>query len=508
MTGLPVGRQLATALSTHSARSALNYGGRTYSYLDLRSRVIDYQTWARRAGLAAADRVLFAGEPGLDFYACLIAGILGSYTVSVSSPELPPTTLARLAGCLRPAMLIGPTALQTAPGGWRALAPAEVNAGARAELTAAEPPHAYLSLTSGTLGMPVSALVDARALGEFVAWAAREFALTADDRWFEAADPGSDLALVNALLALASGACLTVPQGRQRLRAASLAASNGTTVMRIVPGTGRLMLAEASRRPVSLPGLRLLAFGGDELPAALPARLLRAVRADARTVNTYGLTEAAGFLLYHWFAACQLATDPGGAVPLGRPVPGVTARIEPSAGVAGPTAGAESGCGELIVESAAVALEISQVAGQGPVRRKPAGGAVAELRTGDLVFSSEHGITFHGRIGREVKFRGRRVNLAQLDRLVSNALGVAACVVQHEGTLIALVESAIPITPLDLAKSIGDTTSTLVVPQRVVAVPRLPRTRSGKVSVSDCTEIAAREIDKRQRGDAPSPISG
>lgn len=498
MAGQTVGRQLAAALCAHAARPALSYGGMTYSYLELYRRVIDYQAWARRTGLAAANRVLFAGEPGIDFYACLIAGILGSYTVSVTSPELPPTTLSSLAGCLRPAVLIGAAASRSAPGGWRALAPEEVNAGARAELMSAEPPHAYLSLTSGTLGRPVSALVDARALGEFAGWAAREFALSAEDRWFEAADPGSDLALVNALLALGSGACLTVPQGRQRLRAASLAASSGTTVMRIVPGAGRLMLAEATRRPISLPGLRLLAFGGDELPAALPAELLRAVHADARTVNTYGLTEAAGFLLYHWFAARQLAANPAGAaVPLGRPVPGVTARIEPPAEDAGSAAEVRAGVGEFIVESAAVALEISPVTGESPVRRKPVGGAVAELRTGDLVFSGEHGITFHGRIGREAKIRGRRVNLGQLDRLVSEALGMTACVVQHEDTLIALVESPIPVTPLSLAKTIGRTVGTPMIPQRVVAVQQLPRTRNGKVSVSDCTEIAAHELTKR-----------
>ena len=491
-----VGQLLAAALSRHDSRPALSIGGEVYTYRDLLRRTIDYQAFALRAGLVATDRVLFVAEPGLDFYACLVAGTLGSYTVSVATPEPLAAASVNLARRLRSAMVIGDVPSEPSSAERPALSIEQVKAGVHANLTVVDCRHAYLSLTSGTMGQPVSALVDGLALGRFVTWAASEFALTAADRWFEAANPSSDLALTNALLAFCSGACLTTPLGRQRLRTATLAALNGTTVMRIVPAAGELMLAEASRRSANLADLRLLAFGGDQLPAALPGRMLRATRSNARTVNTYGMTEAAGFLLYHWFDAHHLAAGAAGAtVPLGQPIPGVTARIDPWPGSSESETEEMAGVGELTIESAAVALEICTVAGKSPVSRKATAGAVAELRTGDLVRHGSQGFTFCGRIGREVKIRGTRVNLAQLDRLVCDAIGQSACVVRHEDMLVALVESEAPITTLGLAKSIGAAAGSSVLPQRVITVSQLPRTRTGKVSVAGCQEIARRQLN-------------
>jgi non-ribosomal peptide synthetase component F len=491
MPGPAIGPLVAAAFSQHASRSALSIGGRQHTYRDLIVRTIDYQAFAVRAGLVPADRVLFSAGPGLDFYACLLAGILGSYTVSFAAPELPPITSANLARRLRPAVIIDKAPSDLSSTERPTLAPEHIKAGTHADLTVANCQHAYLSLTSGTMGEPASALVDALALGHFALWAASEFELTADDRWFEAADPSSDLALTNALLALSSGACLTIPLGQQRLQTATLAALSGTTVMRIVPAAGNLMFAEASRRSVNLADLRLLAFGGDELPATLPKRVLQATHSHARTINTYGLTEAAGFLLYHWFDAHQAAVDVDSTtVPLGQPVPGVTALIEPPRGYSESGTGGMVDEGELTIAAAAVALEICPVAGNDPVSRKAAAGAVAELHTGDLVRRDSRGFIFCGRIGREVKIRGTRVNLAKLERLISCTLGKSACVVQREDKLVALVESETPISRLGLAKSMAGVVRSSVIPQRVITVAQLPRTRAGKISVVGCTEIA------------------
>lgn len=494
MTGPGAAQLLASALIRYDSRPALNAGGEQCTYRDLLHRTIDYQALARQTGLTATDRVLFSGETGLDFYACLLAGILGSYTVSVASAALPTVALANLIKRLRPDLVIS----EIPPGGAAAKcatrSPRQIRADESAGLTVAECPHAYLSLTSGTMGRPTSALVDALALRRFLEWAASEFELTQYDRWFEASDPGADLALTNALLAVSSGACLTIPMARQRLRAARLAAFNQTTVMRIVPAVAKLMLAEASRRPVSLPALRLLAFGGDELPAALPARMLQATRSSARTVNTYGMTEAAGFLLRHWFDPHRLALLADAAnVPLGNPVPGVSARIEPCQGDQEPEAGEiADDAGELTIRSAAIALEICPEAGKSPASRKGAAGTMAELHTGDLVRHDDRGFIFCGRIDRAVKIRGMRVNLAQLERLMSDALGRSTGIVQHGDRLVALVESATSISRLEVAKYIGDAVMNPVIPHSVITVSRLPRTRSGKVSVAECAEIASR----------------
>jgi acyl-coenzyme A synthetase/AMP-(fatty) acid ligase len=479
----PAATVLADGLARHGSRPALRVGGDSYTYRELARRGADYQMFAREAGLQASDRVMYAAGPGLDFYGCLLAGILGSYTVCAVPPETPAAALAGLAGQVGARVIISDA--PDAPVAPDALtyASTAVREATKRELTVAGAPHAYLSLTSGTTGAPTAALVDGVGLGAFLSWARQELELTVSDRWFEAADPTGDLAMTNALLAFSSGACLAVAAGRQRLRAATLAAANQTTVMRLVPAVGRLMLAEASRRPVALPALRLLAFGGDDLPSALPVRLLDAVRATARTVNTYGMTEAAGFLLYHWFDAREATGARESSVPIGQPVPGVTADID---------GGGEEG--ELTVTGPPVALEVRALTGQRTVLRKPAAGAVGTLRTGDLVRRGVAGFTFRGRIGRDVKVSGVRVNLAHLERLVSDALGYSVCVLQHHGELVVLAEAQRPVSAAELAL-IGGVLRGPLIPRHVLAVPRLPRTRTGKLSVDECAAVARPMLD-------------
>jgi non-ribosomal peptide synthetase component F len=354
--------------------------------------------------------------------------------------------------------------------------------------------HAYLSLTSGTTGQPTLALVDAHGLGDFCEWTINEIDLVRSDRWFEGSDPSADLAITNALLAFTSGACLVVPTPRQRLRLATLAAMHGTTIMRVVPSVGSLMLAEAGRRQTLMPKLRVLAFGGDELPVSLPARMLRAFHSSARTLNTYGMTESAGFLLFHWFDARQLPIDSSvGSVPLGQPTAGVHAWIDRS-GQYPATDGNLDGIGELVVKAATVAIEIETADEPGVVNRKPGAGAEGELRTGDLVRENDDNFIFLGRIGRIVKIHGVRINLAQLDQLASGLLKRNVCMLKHGGGLVALVESEHQVSLGELTRQTAGTLHGPLIPGHVITVSKLPRTNSGKISIGECAEIARHAI--------------
>lgn len=495
----PVAALVATTLSIRPARPALQVGGDSYTYRELRQRTIDYQRFARRNGILPADRVLYLGGAGLDLFACLLAGVLGSYTVSLGSGLLPPQARVNLVRRLNPRLIITELDSPSPPGGYRCASPGEVRAGAGADLDPAGAPHAYLSLTSGTSGHPTLALVDAHGLGGFCQWAIGETELGPADRWFEGSDPSADLAVTNALLTFSSGACLVVPAPRQRLRLATLAATHGATIMRVVPSVGSLMLAEAGRRRAPLPGLRVLAFGGDELPADLPARLLRGFHSSARTLNTYGMTESAGFLLYYWFDAGQLMADAGragrGSVPLGHPVPGVQAWIDDSSKCPATVDDLVDldDMGELVVRARTVALEIETDTGPAAAR-KSRPGAEGELHTGDLVRKDGDNFVFCGRTDRVVKIHGVRVNLAQLDRLTSRLLGTSVCMIKHGNSLVALVESKRQISRDDAIRQAKDALHGPLVPEHLITVPSLPRTRSGKVSIGQCAEILRNEI--------------
>lgn len=482
---------LATAVCTHSRREALRVGGVTYTYRELLARIIDYQALAQARGLGPADKALFVGEPGIDSYAFLLAGVFGSYTASLISGSMPMPVLSRIIRDLAPGIVVATDrGLLSAVDGYHIADVSDIGHGSAPEPLVAHAPQAYLSLTSGTTGQPTCALADANGLGQFLLWATDCLELTPHDRWFEGSDPSADLAITNALLTFAVGASLTVPFRRQRLRAATLAAMNDTTVMRLVPSVGSLMLAEALRRRVRMPHLRLLAFGGDDLPVALPFQILSGFQSTARTLNTYGMTEASGFVMYHWFDATQpsLGSPPEG-IPLGRPVPGARAWIAPPRNSGDTQTNGPLSTGELVIESTAVALEVRAGGGE-LLLRKSGPGARGELHTGDIVRHANGSFFYQGRMERTAKIHGIRVNLAHADKLLTESFGMNVCVLEKDGNIVIMVESSREINRSDLIESVGDLLQDILIPKSVITLPRLPRTRTGKVNIAQCEAIA------------------
>lgn len=468
---------LADAAARDPNRVAVVDNGHVHRYGTLLARASAYQRYARRCGLSADDIVLFAARPCLDLFSCLLAGIFGAFTVSFLSADVPPQIARLIVDCIDPALVVQDDDAGPFPGR-RAVRCVEVVSGDGIP-TVDDLPRAHLSLTSGTLGAPTTAMVDSVGLGQFLGWARTELALSPADRWLEAGDPTSDLALTNALLAFSAGASFSLVHGARRLRIADAAVAAAPTVMRIVPAVAEMLAKDARRRPITLPDLRLLAFGGDILPVALPGRLVTALGAyGAEAMNTYGLTECAGFALYNRFDASALTEgDSPESVPLGQPVPGVEVAREAT--------------GELVLTSKAVALEVTRHT-QPPavVLAKVKPGARASLRTGDLVASCPEGWRFIGRATREIKMSGARVNLEHLEAALMDVLGRPVCVISLQGTLVAVVESDDPVSVPQLAAAARSTLPARLIPTTVHRVSQLPRNRSGKVDLRQCVQLA------------------
>lgn len=490
---------LAEAMTRRTAATALLVDGAAISYGRLLARIGDYQSFARRIGLGAEDRVVFRGQPCADLYAALLAGIFGAFTISVVGAELPADSEKELLTALDPRLLIdGPGTVggRRTDDGFGQLSVSALKVGSvRSDgPSTREASWAHQSVTSGTLGTPTAALVDSAGLAAFLRWAREALCLAADDCWFECAEPCSDLALTNALMAFSTGATFSVATGRRRLLPVGGAEAAGATVMRIVPAAGRLLLREAAHRRATLPGLRLLAFGGDVLPAELPAALLRALGSTARTMGTYGKTETAGFVLAHWFDAKALR--PGAAVPLGAPVPGTSVRID----------GRDGRTGELVVTSPSVALALTRCTRPPtPLMRKSVAGAPATLRTGDVVTRDGDQLRFIGRADREVKVNGVRVNLSELEQRIGFRTGERTCVLMVDGMLVALVESTRNISRQRLATQMAGDVPASLVPEIVTTIDKLPDNRGGKVDLGRCRQLLAQRIGRAGYRSRPQP---
>jgi O-succinylbenzoic acid--CoA ligase len=177
---------------------------------------------------------------------------------------------------------------------------------------AVDPEIALIVHTSGTGGAPKFVQFDRRAIDAAVESSASALEASAEDRWLcclPLAHVGGLLVLLRAVLL---GAPVTIHAG---FDTAAVAAERGSAFTSLVPTMlGRLVAAGAA-----LSAFRAILVGGAHLSPDLRAS---AEHAGAHVVETYGLTETCGGVVYD-----------------GVPLPGTEMRIDPEGGIElrGPT---------------------------------------------------------------------------------------------------------------------------------------------------------------------------
>ena len=365
---------------------------------------------------------------------------------------------------------------------------------------------AYVLFTSGSTGEPKGVCVPQGALS---ALALREGPthLRADDTFLVhttlAFDP-SMLEIWSALLVGASVLCAPTPGLSLRVTA-DLLSDDRVTVAVLTPAVFALMV---ERYPESIARLRMLIVGGDVMPVR-QARAARDLCPDVDIVNCYGPTEntviSTAFRLQEWDGS-------GDAVPIGVAVAGGTVHVLDEEG----RPCAPGVVGELVVGGDRLARGYLQDPELTAARFIPdhlSSRPGARLyRTGDRAARRTDGIVeFHGRADLEVKVRGVRVNLAEVELAAGSDPAVAEVVAiatgaGHEHRLVAVVRvgDAYHHGGAD-AKSIrariAQRVPAYLVPDLVEIVDEFPLTGSAKI---DRAALAGRIVDM-DRADQETP---
>ncbi|HYQ68253.1 non-ribosomal peptide synthetase [Actinophytocola sp.] len=348
---------------------------------------------------------------------------------------------------------------------------------------------AYVAHTSGSTGRPHGCDIEHSSLLNLVSRYGSEFGLSESDRVAQFFAPAFDGAIMEVLPALVHGATLHVVADVLSTPAELVRSLNedGIHVAAMPTALAELLLAE---RP-HLPGLRVLAAGGDRLRSRPPAG------APYRMLNLYGPTECTVVTL------CGPVAPDGTELPdLGRPVAGTTAHVlDPDGRPA-----AAGALGELYLGGVQVARGYHRLPALTAARfvPDPFGAPGSRLyRTGDLVSLRRDGtIAFHGRLDQQVSIRGHRVEPAEVERVLTAQPGVRESAVLAERgdagvpRLVAHVAGdRLPDEPR-LRAALGAQLPPYLVPARIVRHRELPRTVNGKV---DRTALDGEEGDSMSK---------
>ncbi|MBM7774819.1 amino acid adenylation domain-containing protein [Actinokineospora baliensis] len=367
---------------------------------------------------------------------------------------------------------------------------------------------AYVIFTSGTTGRPKGVLIDHAGLVGHLRAKIADLSLAPSDVVAQTASQCFDISLWQFLAPICAGASVTIVDSATQRDPGVLSAHLrrcGVTVAQFVPSLLRVFLG-GPREP--LPDLRVIATVGEQLPPDTVARWFERYP-GVPLLNHYGPTECADGVTHH------LLTEPLSPderwTPIGRPIPGLTTHVV-APGTDDEVAVGE--VGELLVVGAGVGRYAGEAGVAGGFVANPFGPGRA-YRTGDLARLRSDGLLeCHGRLDRQVKVRGHRIELAEIETVLEQHPAVrAAAVVLRTGTaekltaretLVAAEEPParlvgylqwhdVPATRADLHAHAARLLPDHMIPEWLVEVDSFPLSANGKL---DHAALPAPELQR------------
>ncbi len=342
---------------------------------------------------------------------------------------------------------------------------------------------AYVIYTSGSTGRPKGVMVSHRAVTNRLFGMQEEYRLSPRDSVLHKTPYSFDVSVWEIFWTLMTGARMVIarPQGHlDHDYLIDLIRRQHVTTLHFVPPVLDVFLQHP--QSTNCTSLKRVFCGGESLPVKTQQRFFEMF--DAELYHLYGPTEAA-IDVTSWVCLRSSHLD---TVPIGRPVANVQIHILDPQGQPVPPGTA----GELFVGGAQVAIGYLNRPDLTAERFLPdpfCGDPESRLyRTGDLGRWREDGnVDFLGRIDQQVKIRGVRIELEEIEAILNQHPSVRLCAVVAEGdgpdrSLVAYFCTDSPgVDESSLHSYLSERLPESMIPSRFVTLEKMPFSLNGKI---------------------------
>ena len=413
-------------------------GKAAVTYRDLNIRANQLAHYLRAAGVQSGVPVVICLEPGFDLVVAVLGVLKAGGAYVPVDPAYPRERQAlMMADVQAPVLLTQQCLAARLPAHESRLIALDSDWKVIAEHSVQNPPWAvagddlaYVIYTSGSTGRPKGAAVYHKGLANLLSWFIDEFSLTRQDRSLLISSFSFDLTQKNILAPLIIGGQLHLFDGEyfDVSDIAAVVAHSSITFLNCTPSAFYPLadaLSEVSRAEAA--SLRYVFLGGETISVR---RLWRyASRTGApEIVNTYGPTECSDICAFYRLRPLERLLD--ASVPIGKPISNAHLFIVDRhfsicpIGIVGELCVGGAGVGLGYFRSPDLTAEkfIPNLFSREPGSRL--------YRTGDLArYLPDGNIEFLGRRDRQVKLRGFRIELMEVE----------ACLQQHAAVKEAFV---------------------------------------------------------------------
>jgi amino acid adenylation domain-containing protein len=511
----PADRCIHQLFESQAARTphavALTFGAERLTYAQLDARANQLARHLRGLGVRAESRVGVCLERGLELMIGILAVMKAGGAYVPMDPAHPAEriaylledsavpvllTQARLLGRLPVRQGMTVIAVDAAADEVGALSAEPVESGVTSENLA------YVIYTSGSTGRPKGVAMHHRGVVNYVHWGIRFYGADRGNGAPVFSSMAVDLTVTNLLPLFAGKTVHFLPEeSAVEALAETIRSGPGFGLIKITPlhvGLLNTMLA-----PDELAGAaQTLVIGADFLSAE-PTVFWQEHAPGVRLMNEYGPTETV--------VGCSAYLLPNGRhragpVPVGRPIQNLTffvldGQMEPvPVGLPG----------ELYIGGAGVArgyLGRPALTAEKFVPDPFAGAGARMYRTGDRArWLADGNLMILGRTDNQVKVRGYRVELGEIEAVLRRRPEVRECVVllredrPGDRRLVAYVVAG-AADPAELRDHLRHTLPEYMVPAAIVVLPALPQTPTGKL---DRRTLPAPDYGASGTGGAPA----
>ena len=476
--------------------TAVVFEGQSITYAALHAQALALAAHLHTLGVGPDVRVGLCVERSLAMVVGALGILLAGGAYVPLDPDYPADRLAFMLEDARAAVLVTQAKLSsrlTAHAG-RVVLLDELDAlpskGSPALPAVAPDNLAYVVYTSGSTGRPKGVMVSHGALASaYRAWE-HEYSLDADLCHLQMASFSFDVFSGDLVRALCSGGRLVIcPQDTllEANRLEALLRNEGINTGDFAPAVLRNLVRHLGEQGRQLDFMRLLVVGSDVWSARDQEELKRLCGPATRIVHAYGVSEATIDSSYHVESSLDPELD---TVPIGRPFPGTELYVLDLDGEPTPPGIP----GELYIGGEGLArgyLDRPDLTAERfvphPFSREP---GRRLYRTGDLARSSADGeLEFLGRVDHQVKVRGFRVELGEIESVLETnpAVREAIAVVREDAPgdrrIVAYVVPASDDAPAvaALREHLQRALPAHMVPSAFVLMAALPLTPNGKL---------------------------
>lgn len=342
-------------------------------------------------------------------------------------------------------------------------------------------PYAYLLYTSGTTGRPKGVMISHSNLMNYLWWALKAYKRLESETFALYSGFGFDFTLTSLFVPLIHGGRIRLYEGQHRKNVfVRIIRDKQTTILKITPSHIPLLLdVDTAESPI-----HTVIVGGENLKAAACEALYKHFHGNVTLCNEYGPTEATiGCMCFRYPESAVT----GGSVPLGVPIPNTRIYLLDADGQPVP----DGVTGELYIGGAGVAEGYFRLREETAAAFLPDPFIPGErmYKTGDLARREKGDILYMGRRDGQVKIRGNRVELYEVEQTILESRQVrdVTLLMQKGKETAGLAAYVIPSDDYSEERLKGYMEERLpayMIPAYFVVMNRFPLTPHGKTDRS------------------------